>query len=189
MDKKEYLREYQRTHKAEMRAYRAKWREKNRQKIRDYHRVMYATNPEFRKKKAEYEKSRKDHKNDRVREQRKKNPEKFHAYSRKWAAEHREYYRQKGVETVRREREMVIAAYGGKCECCGLDIPEFLTIDHPNGRESSGHPKKMTGWRLYAWLRKNGYPKDGFRCLCFNCNCVRGYLGYCPHEKMKEAVA
>jgi len=23
----------------------------------------------------------------------------------------------------------MIQAYGGKCSCCGLDIPEFLTLD------------------------------------------------------------
>lgn len=33
---------------------------------------------------------------------------------------------------------------------------------------------------MYRWLRKNGFPKDRFRVLCFNCNCARNRTGGLP---------
>jgi hypothetical protein len=32
-------------------------------------------------------------------------------------------------------------------------------------------------------LIRHDFP-PGFRLLCFNCNCVRGQRGYCPHEDL-----
>ena len=68
------------------------------------------------------------------------------------------------------------------CQCCGVMFIEFLTIDHVNGggrqhREQVG----SGGYRLYAWLKANGYP-DGYRVMCLNCNCAIGFYGYCPHQ-------
>ncbi len=34
--------------------------------------------------------------------------------------------------------------------------------------------------------KKDNYPKNDFRILCWNCNCSRGFSGYCPHA-LKEA--
>jgi hypothetical protein len=79
-------------------------------------------------------------------------------------------------------REELIAAYGGKCVCCGESHPEFLTIDHVNG-DGAAHRRTIKTPNMTQWLRKAGYPQDGFRLLCFNCNCSRGFLGYCPHEE------
>jgi hypothetical protein len=84
----------------------------------------------------------------------------------------------------RRMREEVIEAYGGRCACCGLTGYEFLTIDHTNG-DGAEH-RKVIGegaTDILNYLRANGYPKDRFRLLCWNCNCARGIYGYCPHEK------
>ncbi len=65
-----------------------------------------------------------------------------------------------------------IAEYGGKCQICGEDHWEFLTLDHTNGggiqhREGLGIGG---GVSFYTWLRRQGWPKDGYRLLCFNCN-------------------
>ena len=78
-------------------------------------------------------------------------------------------------------RVQVLAAYGGVCACCGELRPEFLTIDHivPVGNQGPRHLR--CGHGLYRWLRTRKYP-EGFRVLCYNCNCARGHLGYCPHE-------
>lgn len=78
----------------------------------------------------------------------------------------------------------VIAAYGGKCVCCGEATPEFMSIDHINGRgkEHRDGVMRATGQNLYAWLRANGFPKDEYRLLCCNCNLARGFFGACPHE-------
>jgi hypothetical protein len=75
----------------------------------------------------------------------------------------------------------VIAAYGGKCACCGETHIEFLSIDHIDGYKSG--PRK--GAALYSWLKQNNYP-PGFRVLCMNCNMALGYLGYCGHSGITQ---
>jgi hypothetical protein len=78
----------------------------------------------------------------------------------------------------------VIAAYGGRCQCphCDVSDLEFLTIDHVNGdgaeKRRSCHPQ---GTAFYKWLKVQGYPQDGFQCLCWCCNCAKGQSGQCPH--------
>jgi DNA-directed RNA polymerase subunit M/transcription elongation factor TFIIS len=82
-------------------------------------------------------------------------------------------------------KNLIIKEYGGKCECCGEVTPEFLGVDHTKG-DGASHRKaigKQCGPDFYRWLRANGYPKEGFRLLCWNCNLSRGFYGYCPHER------
>jgi hypothetical protein len=76
----------------------------------------------------------------------------------------------------------VIKEYGGKCVCCGELEPDFLTIDHidENGAEER-RTKKQT--KIYRWLKNNGYPKDNYQLLCWNCNCASYLCGICPHKK------
>jgi len=68
-----------------------------------------------------------------------------------------------------------------KCECCGENHIEFLTIDHIHGGGNK-HSKRIKNNSLYQWLINNNFPK-GFRVLCYNCNCSLGHNGYCPHKK------
>lgn len=83
----------------------------------------------------------------------------------------------------------VIAAYGGGCECCRESAPGFLSIDHANN-DGKKHRQEMggPGSTIFAWLVKNGFPKDGrFRLLCYNCNLGRAFNGgVCPHESLKR---
>lgn len=81
-------------------------------------------------------------------------------------------------------REEVLAAYGHRCACCGEGTAEFLAVDHINGRGAK-HLKELnlTGRGFYRWLKRRGFPRDDFRLLCHNCNCARGFYGYCPHER------
>ncbi len=68
----------------------------------------------------------------------------------------------------------MVEAYGGKCLHCGETDPIVLTLDHINddpdpeyewcGKSARG------GYNLYRKLRKEGWPKDRFQLLCFNCN-------------------
>lgn len=65
-----------------------------------------------------------------------------------------------------------IAEYGGRCQVCGEGNWEFLTVDHINGG-GMRHMRslKKGGARFYSWLKGQGWPKDEYQLLCFNCNC------------------
>lgn len=87
-------------------------------------------------------------------------------------------------------KQKVIEAYGGKCACCNENTIEFLTIDHINNngaddRRSNGN---KTGGKLYRWLIKNNFPQGEYQILCFNCNCAKGFFGYCPHNKPETII-
>ena len=73
-----------------------------------------------------------------------------------------------------RLKTLVLAAYGGACQCCCEAEPEFLTIDHI-ARDGKAHRKYVPAPNLYRWLELNGFPKDNFRLLCWNCNCARRF--------------
>jgi hypothetical protein len=85
----------------------------------------------------------------------------------------------------------IIAAYGGECVCCTCDIPEFLAIDHIDGtgakhrRTLSKNKGNVPSNVFYSWLKKEGFPKDNFQLLCFNCNFAKHICGICPHQFKK----
>lgn len=84
-------------------------------------------------------------------------------------------------------RRKVIEKYGGKCVCCGENNEEFLTFDHKNndGAEHRKKTKTWSGGHFVYWLIRNNYP-DFIEILCYNCNCSKGFRGYCPHELTSE---
>ena len=77
-------------------------------------------------------------------------------------------------------RLQIIAAYGGKCVCCGESQIEFLSIDHIEGRGTGADHRRRVGSTIYSHIRREGFP-DTYRLLCYNCNCSLGFNGYCPH--------
>lgn len=85
-----------------------------------------------------------------------------------------------------KRRLELIAAYGGKCECCGESRKEFLQIDHKNG---GGRKARLNGFDCRVDLPKRGFPKDDYRLLCSNCNFALGRYGYCPHKREHENKA
>ena len=89
-------------------------------------------------------------------------------------------------------KSQMIAAYGGKCVCCGETEPAFLTIDHVN-RDRREHLQReglsTAGVSLYRRLRAQGWPKDGLRLLCMNCNFATRFGDPCPHELRKQNAA
>lgn len=100
------------------------------------------------------------------------------------------YYREHAVDIIERRRQKdrqlkreIVDAYGGKCECCEESTIEFLTIDHING-DGAEHRRKIggKGRRIYAEIKREGFPKDRYRLLCLNCNISLGFYGYCPHH-------
>jgi hypothetical protein len=79
-------------------------------------------------------------------------------------------------------RNIIIDHYGGKCKCCGIGRIEFLTIEHKNGNGNKHRNKVGRGLNYYLWIIKNNFPNI-LSILCYNCNCSRGFYGYCPHKK------
>lgn len=76
---------------------------------------------------------------------------------------------------MRKLKVDTINAYGGECKRCGFDDIRALTIDHTDQRgcDHRDHKdRKYTGWRLYHFLKRSGFPKKGFRCLCGNCQMI-----------------
>lgn len=78
-------------------------------------------------------------------------------------------------------RKELLAAYGGKCACCGETTEEFLELDHING--DGAKQRKEVGRDICRILKKLGYPKKEYRLLCANCNHSFGMKGYCPHQR------
>jgi len=91
---------------------------------------------------------------------------------------------------VRRE---AIEAYRARCICCGETEREFLTIDHSKGAKHEMYGRlypglPRTGFQFYWRLQKLGFPRRGFRLLCWNCNNAIGRYGNhrfesCPHKR------
>lgn len=82
----------------------------------------------------------------------------------------------------KRDKLVVIANYGGKCQCpggCNITFPEVLTADHVNG--GGGTDVRQSLGALYKRIIKEGFPAK-YRILCLNCNWAFGVYGYCPHQ-------
>jgi len=79
-------------------------------------------------------------------------------------------------------------AYGNCCSCCGETEKSFLTLDHIDGSGAKHRKEGLTGWYLWEHLMKNGFPKDNYRLLCYNCNCSRGQYGECAHKKHLNVI-
>ena len=86
-----------------------------------------------------------------------------------------------------RIRLEMIAAYGGKCACCGEHEPRFLTLEHKYGggrkeRQCLGKGA-ASAFPILLKLRNKGWPTKAYTVLCYNCNCAKGNYGHCPHKK------
>ena len=66
----------------------------------------------------------------------------------------------------------VLEHYGnGSCTCvrCGFSDIRALSIDHINSDSKS---KRISSYRLYLQLRRDGYP-EGYQTLCMNCQFIK----------------
>ena|ERR1022692_131008 len=108
------------------------------------------------------------------------NREKLRASVTRWRKNNPEKHQIQYKRKAAKLRREIIDAYGGKCVCCGEANPYFLTIDHVenNGRN---HRKQIGESNVYRWLRAQGFPKDKYQLMCANCNCSKGWFGFCPH--------
>src|SRR5574343_215303 len=88
-----------------------------------------------------------------------------------------------GIRLYKRKlRKEAIKKYGGRCICCGETNYEFLTFEHKNG-DGAEHRRKLGRHfsSFSKFLKDNNYP-DFIEILCYNCNCSKGFWGYCPHN-------
>ena len=99
----------------------------------------------------------------------------------------REQSRQAGKK-LRRE---MLDAYGKKCACCGETEEIFLCLDHVNGNGgeerrllSNGRP--WSNVPVLRRLKKAGWPQEGYRILCANCNMATMHARVCPHQSGRE---
>jgi hypothetical protein len=105
------------------------------------------------------------------------------AYRRAHAAHYRKLCNVFRRITIRLE---MIRAYGSRCECCGERHFAFLALDHRHN-DGAAHRRKCGGnFATYLDLRKRGWPKDGYRLLCHNCNQAIARYGVCPHSLHKQ---
>src|ERR1019366_10279872 len=84
-------------------------------------------------------------------------------------------------------KERTVEAYGGICSCCDEKHIEFLTIDHIFNDGSA--ERKLTGAdggvSFYKILENNGFPKDRYQLMCWNCNTGKRCNEHCPHVSGK----
>jgi len=82
-------------------------------------------------------------------------------------------------------RQEVITALGGQCACCGETNLRFLSLDHINGGGTKHNRLKNGNLGVYRQVREEGYPRDKYQVLCFNCNMGRAHNnGVCPHKEV-----
>ena len=88
-------------------------------------------------------------------------------------------------------RAEVIAAFGGRCECCGELEPMFLELDHATN-DGAEHRREIGrgSHATYKRVKADGFPRDRFRLLCANCNQGRQRNGgICPHKNQEQRGA
>lgn len=84
-------------------------------------------------------------------------------------------------------REEMFKAYGDTCACCGEAEKTFLCLDHIGG--GGNKDRDLCGGRNTGVMRrlsKLGWPRDGHRVLCANCNAATMRGRICPHQTRKE---
>jgi hypothetical protein len=104
--------------------------------------------------------------------------------AKKWQQNNKERVSVNRKNRFDKLRQDVLTEYGGKCSCCHIANPVFLTIDHINGggNEHRRNIGANNSRRFYRWLQLNSYP-ESFQLLCWNCNYAKHLLGRCPHQE------
>lgn len=92
------------------------------------------------------------------------------------------YSKEKGKASDRHKklRRKFFDMYGASCSCCKENTEDFLTLEHKNGQRGIPKHKKESSSIAYRNATKQ-YRPDLYEVLCYNCNCSKGKLGYCPH--------
>jgi len=74
----------------------------------------------------------------------------------------------------------LVAAYGGKCACCGETELTFLSLDHVNGGGRTHRTELGSNRKVYQLVKAEGFPPT-YRILCMNCQFGTRFSNACPH--------
>lgn len=96
------------------------------------------------------------------------------------------YQRANAKRVNSRLKMQMLEAYGHDCACCGETEIAFLTLDHING---GGVKHRESVSSVYRDLRNQGWPKDGYRILCMNCNFATRRGAPCPHAISRQSTS
>jgi hypothetical protein len=151
----------------ERKIYEKEWRNRNRERVRQVNRIWKETNSDKVKK---YTRAWNIANAEKIRVQHLKN---------RWKSQNKEKVAITNRLRQERLKRSVVESYGGHCVCCGENEIRFLTIDHVN---HDGKEHRAPGINVYQDLIKRGFPKDGFRLLCMNCNFATRFKIPCPHQ-------
>lgn len=110
--------------------------------------------------------------------------DKWSEYSKKSYPKYKDNKREYQRELTSRYKHRFLEMYGNACSCCGETIFDFLTIEHKQGQQKI---TRRTGLVAYRDAVQE-YRPDLYEVLCWNCNCAKGKLGYCPHHPPEELV-
>ena len=78
-----------------------------------------------------------------------------------------------------------------ECVCCGFRDIRVLEIDHIRPKmnrkyelTSSGSPyeRKLSGYNLHSYIKKNNFPIDRYQVLCRKCNNSKADRSDCYHQ-------
>src|SRR5215831_4733374 len=76
----------------------------------------------------------------------------YTTYQREHYHKHRSRYCASSRARTRELRQELVAAYGGRCACCGVEGWQFLTLDHVDG-DGTDHRASLKGVgnAVYRW--------------------------------------
>jgi hypothetical protein len=178
-----YNKKYRKKHFKRIKKQLLKYRKTNRKKLAKQSREFYWANRiKVLKMAKKYYKNNKNKITKSNLIYRKKNKKRFLLYMKKYNAERIGLLK---VEVFKHYCKGTI-----QCQClkCPITYIDLLTIDHKKGdgrKHVSKSGNRLTGLRLYAWLKNHGYPV-GFQVLCWSCNGAKGIKKRCPRYGKKH---
>lgn len=110
----------------------------------------------------------------------------YNAYMRAWDKKHEVQVRADNNRQKKARAEgykkIVFNHYGSFCHCCGIDEPEFLTLEHVGGGGGEHRKKRTHPSLVFLDIIRAGSP-DTYSVLCYNCNMARRWGHTCPHQR------